>query len=70
MLSDRRAGVVQFVQHQLQVLRVDTGDRDVTAGHRRRDPPRRGDDAVTDHPVLGRMHTVDAMDRHRRGSGA
>ena len=54
-LGDRRAGVVQLVQHQLQVLRVDAGDRDVAAGHRRGDAPRGGDDAVADHPVLGGM---------------
>ena len=66
ILRDGRARIVQFVQHQLQVLRIDATHRDVSAGHRRGNTPRRGDDAVTDHPVLGGMQAVDPVDGHCR----
>ena len=61
---------MQLVQDQLQVRGVHTGDGDVAARHRRRDTPRRGDDAVADHTVFGRVQLGHAVDRQRRGSRA
>ena len=47
-------------------MRVDAAHGDLAPGHRRGERPGAADDPVADHPVLGGLQRVDAVDRERR----